>query len=53
MDNTIYRIIDLHTKKQIGKDYTFLNRNKVRAEVDKMDLEYGAYRYIVKPIFKV
>ena len=48
----IVKIIDLHTKKQIGKDYTYKNRNKARARANRLDLDYGAYKYVVKIIDK-
>ncbi len=47
----IRKIIDLHTGQQIGKDYTYKNRNRARRRADKLDLEYGAYRYAVRVIF--
>lgn len=51
MTNTIYKIIDGKTGEQIGKDYTYAQRNRARNRADKLDLEYGAYRYSVKPVF--
>ena len=48
----IVKIIDLRTRQQVGKDYTYKNRNKARARADKLDLDYGAYRYVAKIIDK-
>ena len=42
----MYIIIDNHTRQQVGKPYTSRSRASVRA--DKLDLEYGAYRYYVR-----
>lgn len=52
MENTIYKIIDSKTGQQVGKDYTWKDRNRARSRADKLDLRYGAVRYIVKPIFQ-
>lgn len=46
-ENRVYIIVDTKTKKQVGKDYTDRQRASTRA--DKLDLEYGAVRYVVKP----
>lgn len=43
-----YVVIDRHTGEQVGKPYTSKNRARCRAE--KLDMQYGAYRYIIKPI---
>lgn len=40
-----YKVIDRQTGKQAGKDYTC--RRKAGNRVDKLDNEYGAYRYEV------
>lgn len=53
MQNTIYKIIDMKTGEQIGKDYTYSQRKRARNRADKLDLEYGAYRYSVRPVFAV
>ncbi len=45
------KIIDLKTRQQIGKDYSYSQRNRARNRADKLNLEYGAYRYIAKTIF--
>jgi len=47
----VYRIIDGHTGKQVGKDYTYANRNRARRQADKLDMKYGAVRYFTKPIY--
>lgn len=41
-----YQIIDNQTKRPVGKPYHSLSRAHHRA--DKLDLEYGAIRYIVR-----
>lgn len=46
-----YRIIDGHTGKQVGKDYTYANRNRARSRADKLDNDYGSYRYHVRPVY--
>ena len=50
MNNTIYELIDTKTQKVIAT-YSYAQRNRARNKRDKLDLEYGAVRYIVKPIF--
>lgn len=51
METTIYQIIDTKTGKQVGKDYTYPQRNRARNRANKLDLEYGAFRYTVRPVF--
>lgn len=41
-------IIDRHTGAQIGKPYT--DKNRARTRANKLDLQYGAYRYTVKTV---
>lgn len=41
-----YKIIDRQTGKQVGKDYSC--RRKASTRVDKLDNEYGGYRYKVE-----
>ena len=48
MENTIYELIDTKTNTVIGT-YSYAQRNRARARRDKLDLEYGAIRYILKP----
>lgn len=50
MKNTIYELIDTKTKKVL-QVYTYNQRHKARARRDKLDLEHGCIRYILKPIF--
>lgn len=50
--DTIYKLIDSKTGNQIGKDYTWANRNRARNKADRMNLEYGAHRYSASPVFK-
>lgn len=45
-----YLIIDGKTGQQIGKPYQ--SRRRASARVDRLDNEYGAYRYRVKPIYQ-
>ena len=41
-----FQIIDKHTGEQVGKNYQGKNaHNRARNRVDKLDNEYGAYRY--------
>ena len=42
----MYIVIDLHTKEQVGTPYADIKRARSRAT--KLDLVYGAHRYIVK-----
>ena len=51
METKIYRIIDGHTGKQIGSDYTYASRKRARTRAEKLNLAYGAHRYFVRPIF--
>ena len=51
MENTIYELIDTQTQKVIAT-YSYAQRNRARARRDKLDLEYGAIRYILKPTNK-
>ena len=48
--DTKYQLIDTKTQKVMGV-YSYAQRNRARARRDKLDLEYGAIRYILKPIF--
>ena len=48
-DMTTYTIIDIQTKAQVGKVYD--NRSRARKQADRLDLKYGAVRYIVKAHF--
>ena len=43
-----YAVIDRQTGLQVGKDYT--SKNRARSRADKLDLQYGAYRYSVRTI---
>lgn len=42
----MYEIIDRHTGERIGGTYQSRSRAQLRA--DKLDNEYGAYRYSVR-----
>ena len=46
MENTTYQLIDTQTQKVIAT-YSYAQRNRARARRDKLDLQYGAVRYIV------
>lgn len=54
MENKIigYKIFDNLKKVQVGKDYKPEQKRRARNKADKMDAQYGAYRYYVKPIFE-
>jgi hypothetical protein len=43
-----YLIIDRMTGLQVGKPYT--SKSRARKRVDKLDNQYGGYRYTVKTI---
>lgn len=42
----LFKIVDIKTGKQVGKPYATRIRALHRA--DKLDLEYGAVRYVVR-----
>ncbi len=44
-----YVIVDGHTGQIVSKPYSYANRNRARARADRMDNEYGAYRYRATP----
>lgn len=44
--NKRYQIIDTKTGQQVGKDYA--SRARARSRADRLDNEYGAYRYAVR-----
>lgn len=46
---TTYTIVDIQTKAQVGKVYN--DRNRARKQADRLDMQYGAVRFIVKPHF--
>ena len=50
MDTTTYQLIDTHTGKVIAT-YTYAQRSRARNRCDRLDAQYGAVRYILKPIF--
>ena len=45
---TKYQIIDRHTGLQVGADYT--NKKRARSRRERLDLEYGGYRYGVREV---
>lgn len=44
----MYEIIDRQTGQRVGTTYKCRKRATTRA--DKLDNEYGAYRYTVRPV---
>lgn len=46
---TTYTIVDIQTKEQVGKVYN--DRNRARKQADRLDMKYGAVRYVVKPMY--
>ncbi len=44
-----FDIIDSHTKKVVSNTRSRIGANRV---VDHLNNQHGAYRYIVKPIYK-
>lgn len=46
-DQMTYQIIDKQTGRIVG---TYNNRIRARTRRDRLDNEYGAYRYIVKAV---
>jgi hypothetical protein len=45
---TLYLVVDRQTGLQVGKPYT--SKSRARNRVDKLDNEYGAYRYTVRSL---
>ena len=45
-----FQIFDKHTGLNVGKPYK--NEKRARARMDKLDNEYGGYRYAVRRIKK-
>lgn len=43
-----YDVVDCQTRKAIG---SFKNRARARAMADRKDMEYGAVRYVVRPVW--
>lgn len=43
-----YQVIDIQTKQVIGE---YSTRRRASNRADKLDLAYGAIRYIVKPLW--
>lgn len=46
---TTYTIIDVQTKATVGKVYN--DRARAAKQANRLDMKYGAVRYIVKPHF--
>lgn len=43
----MFEIVDRHTGRVVS---TYSNRIRASRKVDRLDNEYGAYRYFVRPI---
>lgn len=50
METTTYELIDSKTGFVLGT-YSYARRNSARRRADKLDLLYGAVRYVVRPVF--
>ena len=44
-DSELYKIVDIQTRQQIGELYK--DRRRAQRRADKLDLRYGAVRFIV------
>lgn len=44
-----FSIVDIQTKAVVGKPYN--DRVRARNQANKLDLKYGAIRFVVKPNF--
>ena len=47
-----YRVIDTKTMQQVRNTYGADKRHLAQRMADKLDLEYGAVRYVVQPIWQ-
>ncbi len=45
---TKYQVVNFKTRELVGQP--FKSRGRARRRADKLDLEYGAISYIVKPV---
>jgi len=45
-----FSIIDIHTKQSVGKPYN--DRQRARNRANKLDMQYGACRYVVRTNFQ-
>lgn len=43
-----YIVVDTQTRAVVGKPYS--DRNRARTRADKLDMTYGAHRYVAMPI---
>ena len=50
MENTTYELIDNQTGKVLAV-YTWAQRSRARNRRDRLDAQYGAVRYILRPVF--
>jgi hypothetical protein len=46
-----YQIVDVKTGHRVGNVYRVSMRNRARSYADKKSNEYGAYRYVARPVF--
>ena len=51
MEKTTYQIIDQQTGNAVSNVYKYAQRNKARNRAERLNLEYGAHRYIAQPTF--
>lgn len=51
MENTTYQIIDLQNGNKVSGVYSYTHRNRARNKAEKLNLEYGAHRYVATPTF--
>lgn len=49
MRTSRYDVIDVQTQKVVG---SFKNSHRAHRFADRKDMEYGAVRYVVKPIWE-
>lgn len=50
MENTTYQLIDNQTGRVLAT-YTYAQRHRARNRRDRLDAQYGAVRYILRPVF--
>ena len=48
MESTTYQVIDTKTQQVLS---THKDRIQARRKRDRLDMQYGAVRYVVKPVF--
>ena len=50
MNNITYKIVDTLSSLQNNKIYQKKDRKRINNKINKLNNEYGCYRYIVKTI---